>query len=60
MPVYVSVSTHDTPKDRGRCPCFSDSDDGKQTEVTANGVSDSVTLEEQEALALKLLNSMHS
>ncbi|KAF7823358.1 DEAD-box ATP-dependent RNA helicase 32 [Senna tora] len=38
----------------------SDSDDGKQTEVTTNGVSDSVTLEEQEALALKLLNSMHS
>lgn len=40
----------------------SDSDDGKKTEVIGKGgiVSNSVSLEEQEALALKLLNSMHS
>ena len=40
----------------------SDSDDGERNEVTGKGgiSAGSVTLEEQEALALKLLNSMHS
>ncbi|KAL1307518.1 hypothetical protein HN51_049428 [Arachis hypogaea] len=40
----------------------SDSDDGERNEVTGKGAigAGSVSLEEQEALALKLLNSMHS
>ncbi|XP_057441193.1 DEAD-box ATP-dependent RNA helicase 32 [Lotus japonicus] len=41
----------------------SDSDGGERNEVTGRGANisaDSITLEEQEALALKLLNSMHS
>ncbi|KHN38284.1 DEAD-box ATP-dependent RNA helicase 32 [Glycine soja] len=40
----------------------SDSDEGERNEVTGNARTSTggVTLEEQEALALKLLNSMHS
>ncbi|XP_057725869.1 DEAD-box ATP-dependent RNA helicase 32 [Arachis stenosperma] len=40
----------------------SDSDDGERNEATGKGAigAGSVSLEEQEALALKLLNSMHS
>lgn len=35
----------------------SDNDEGERNEITGNA---GITLEEQEALALKLLNSMHS
>ncbi|XP_027331866.1 DEAD-box ATP-dependent RNA helicase 32 isoform X1 [Abrus precatorius] len=40
----------------------SDSDEGERNEITGNAAvsAGSVSLEEQEALALKLLNSMHS
>ncbi|XP_061351763.1 DEAD-box ATP-dependent RNA helicase 32 [Gastrolobium bilobum] len=40
----------------------SDNDEGKRNEITGNAGASagSITLEEQEALALKLLNSMHS
>lgn len=56
------VETADRHRKRSKTYFDSDSDDSKKSEVTGKGgiSTNSVTLEEQEALALKLLNSMHS